>query len=128
MSAHPASHYPRPGLLVWRSANVKLQKIFQLHNSVLRIGMLKSHESRIFVFRGFELVAHFQTLTDFLFGFLLFLELTFGIVEVHVRMVFKELLEVTGYWLSMSDADGIIGCWLCVSQCAHIYFDRCVRC
>ncbi len=51
----------------------------------------------------------FWTLTDFLLGFLLFLELTFGILEVHVWMVFKKLLEVTRYGFSMGYANFIIG-------------------
>ena len=71
--------------------------------------MLKNHESRILGFRGFKSVAEFRALSNFLLGFLLFLELTFGIVEVHVRVVLKELLEVTRYGFSMGYADIIFG-------------------
>ena len=50
-----------------------------------------------------------RSLPDSLLGFLLILELTLGIVEVHVGVVFKELLEVTRYGFSMGYADIIIG-------------------
>ena len=50
----------------------------------------------------------FRALSDSLLGFLLFLELTFGFVKIHVGMVFKESFEVAGYRLTIGDADLII--------------------
>lgn len=48
-------------------------------------------------------MAELLTLSDTLLCFLLFLEFAFGFVEVHVGMVFKLLLEVTGHQLYMGD-------------------------
>ena len=54
-------------------------------------------------------MAELRALSQILLGFLLFLELALGFVEVHVGVFFKELLEVTRYGFSMGYADIIIG-------------------